>query len=68
MKIQSDLEQRKYEIRETLHRMQIWNVWDERVLDLVFKRDPATSIETVVRKFAAATAKQKNPALAIDRS
>jgi len=34
--------------------MQIWNVWDERVLELVFKRPKGTSIDAVVREFASA--------------
>jgi hypothetical protein len=38
LKFQFDLERRKLEIREALYRMQIWNIWDERVLDEVFNR------------------------------
>ena len=53
LKYQYDLERRKMEIRETLFRMQIWNCWDERVLDKVFKRPSGTSIDTVVREYAA---------------
>lgn len=50
---QANLEIRKIEIRETLYRMHVWNCWDEKVLDLVFKRPTGTSIDAVVRKFAS---------------
>ena len=33
--------------------MQVWNCWDEKVLEKVFKRPPGTSIDTVVREYAA---------------
>jgi hypothetical protein len=51
-KFQFDLERRKQEIRETLFRMKIWKVWDEKVLDLVFNRPIGTSIDNVVREYA----------------
>ena len=41
------------EIRETLYRMQIWNCWDEKILDKVFKRPAGMAIDTVVREHAA---------------
>lgn len=53
IRFQFDLEKRKQEIRDTLYSMQVWNCWDERVLDLVFKRPIGTSIDTVVRDFVS---------------
>jgi hypothetical protein len=44
---------RKAEIRETLYRMQVWNCWDEQILELVFNRPSGVSIDTVVRERAA---------------
>ena len=32
--------------------MNVWNVWDEKVLDQVFNRPSGTSIDHVVRQFA----------------
>ncbi|CDW77247.1 UNKNOWN [Stylonychia lemnae] len=61
IKFQFDLEKRKQEIRETLFRMQIWNVWDERVLELVFQRPKGTSIDAVVREFAANNPSKQMP-------
>ena len=39
LETQFDLELKKSEIREALFRMQVWNVFDQSVLQLVLARD-----------------------------